>query len=143
MNALSSAKTDRIILVLVLALLSACTSTVVPKTNVATRPSLDPQDTVKATSSILDFWKNDKGEAIGRIVTPHYKERYNALVDLYGDQFTPALKKDEGFTPLEYKGAPAFGVNKATHSKFGVLLKWKRNGREPTGTLKKMLNKIT
>lgn len=142
MNAKHFEKINRLALILVLAALSAC-GTVAPKTNVATRASFDKQDTVKATSGILDFWKNKKGEVIGRIVTPHYKERYAALVDLYGDQFQPALKKDEGFTLMDYKGAPAFGVNKATHSNFGVLLQWKRNGRVPTGTFKKMLNKFT
>jgi hypothetical protein len=36
------------------------------------------------------------------VVTPHWRDRYNALVVLYGAQFRPALVADQGLTA----GAP-------------------------------------
>ena len=35
----------------------------------------------------------------GFIVTAHFRDRYNALIEDYGETFDPDLKKDEGTSP--------------------------------------------
>lgn len=139
---------NRLAIILLALALTAC-GTVTEKTNVSKRPSHDPQDTSEPTSGIFAIWRNEQGEAIGRIVSLRYHERYEALRSDYGDQFKPELKKYEGFTPTKWrnpksgKELEAFNVIKSTHEKMGQMIQWKKDGRAPTGTFKKLLNKFT
>lgn len=143
----STTLTNRAAIILLALALAAC-GTVTEKTNVSNRPSNDPQDRGKATSGILDFWKNDNGVILGRVVTTNFKDRYNTLIELYGDQFTPPLKKDAGISVNAYYQAPdgdynTWNIDKAHFTKAGQMIQWKRDGRLPTGAFKKFLKKIT
>lgn len=134
--------------IILLSLALAACGTVTEKTNVSSRASNDPQDRGKVTSGILDFWKNDNGVIIGRVVTTNFKDRYNALIELYGDQFHPPLKKDAGISVNAYYQAPdgdynTWNIDKAHLKKAGQMIQWKADGRLPTGTFKKFLNKLT
>lgn len=129
----------KISLALVLLLACSC-GTVTTKTNDSHTASYDGN---AQNSGILAI-----APAGGRIVTPHYRDRYNALIDLYGDQFDPPLKHDEGVA-VNVKTLGGFSemsswiIDKEHHLKFGQMIQWKRDGRKPTGTLQKLINKIT
>lgn len=53
-------------------------------------PSFDNGD---RNSGILAF------EGGHYIVTPHFRQRYNHMITLYSDRFSPPLKKDDGVGP--------------------------------------------
>lgn len=69
-------------------LATGCTSTVIP---VKVTPKAASFDGAAQSSGILDIGPNNS-----RIVTSHYRERYNALIQTYGALFNPPLKADEG-----------------------------------------------
>lgn len=140
MNAKNSQKINTFALILALAFVTGC-GTVAPKTNESTHASYDRQDTVVATSGILGF------APTGRVVSEHYKERYNSLIDLYGDQFNPPLKHDEGIVPNSeriggFDPATSYVIDREHHVKMGQMIQWKRDGRLPTSGFKKLLNKV-
>jgi hypothetical protein len=51
-------------------------------------------------SGLLSMTTNTTGEVTGAIITPHARDRYNALVAIYSTNFFPALTFDAGITPL-------------------------------------------
>lgn len=118
-----------------------CAKAIVAKSNKSELASFDPKDKGKPTSGIVDLWRDDKGRVIGRIVTAHYRARYNSLVDQYGDFFQPALKHDEGFD-FSREGDTC-AIYTAYHIKFGQMQAWKRDGRVPTSGWQKLIKKVT
>lgn len=128
----------KINLVLATVLISAC-GTVTQKTNESRLPSYDGN---ARNSGILALAPGG-----GRIVTPHYHDRYNALIDLYGDQFDPPLKHDEGIAVnakslSDSSEMNSWIIDKEHHIKMGQMIQWKRDGRPATGGFKKLINKI-
>lgn len=116
--------------------ISGCAHVIAPKTNESHIASYDPQDKGEPTSGIIGIAPGG-----GRIVTQHYRDRYNSLIDMYGDQFNPPLKHDEG---IDFSGEGSTCViDKAHHVMFGRMLQWKRDGRKPTGTLQRLIRKVT
>lgn len=66
--------------------------TVVPKSVAAETASFDGNE---QTSGILS------SSPAGFVVTGHFRDRYNALVKVYGHEFTVPLKRDEGVTRMD------------------------------------------
>lgn len=116
--------------------LQGCAKAITAQTVESHAASYDPQDKFGPTSGIVAVAPGG-----GRIVTQHFRDRFNALVDLYGDQFHPPLKHDEGFD-FSREGDTCI-VNRASYIKFGQMQQWKRDGKKPTGTVKRFLNKLT
>ncbi len=132
-----------VVLVAVILSVMGCAHAISAKSNPSHQASYDPQDTTEPTSGIWAIAPDG-----GRIVSQHYKDRYNALVDAYGDQFSPQLKHDDGFTASTWKDPKsgnqrdAWHVTKATHIEMGQMVQWKRDGRKPTGVISKILQKL-
>lgn len=122
------------LLIVVALSFSDCAKPIVPTTNVSTTASYDAG--IK-NSGVISKTPDRKGF----IVTSHFRDRYNSLVDMYGDQFSPALKQDEGFN-FEREGLTCI-IDIEHMVKMGQMAQWKRNGRPPTSGLKKLLKKVT
>lgn len=73
-----------------LALTSGCTSTVTPRTVVSSQASWDGTN---QNSGFIGF-ENGCG-----VITPHARDRYNALIEVYGKKFLPPLTYDYGVWP--------------------------------------------
>jgi len=102
---------------------SNCAKNIQPTTVVAHYASYDPKDVLgKPTSGILDFAPGG-----GRLVSFNVYNRYNSLVDSYGDQFQPPLKKDDGIIRNE-KG---WVIDRAHYVQYLQMVQWQRNGRPP------------
>ena len=95
-------------------------------------------DSNAQNSGIIGIAYDGKGGIIGRIVTTHFRERYTSLVEKYGDQFHPTLTVDAGFTE---KGND-WVIDMEHYIYAGQMIQWQRDGRQPTSTFKKLLNKI-
>ncbi len=81
----------------------------------------------------------------GYVVTAHFRDRYNALVATYGSSktadgapiFTPALRKDDGFTKLSgatsqaLYGQQVWLITKQAMETMVVLSDLKRRGFKP------------
>ena len=120
--------------------LFGCATAIAPKTNVSQRASYDNN---VANSGILGIAPDG-----GRIVTLHFRDRYNALIDLYGDQFNPALKRDSGIgiLPVNSKKTSRQAgchIDKEHYIKMGQMVQWKLDGRPGTGVIKKLWNKFS
>jgi hypothetical protein len=79
---------NRMILFVFALALTAC-GTVAPVVN---EPKAASWDGSEQNSGLI----SDVGSAM--TVTPHWRDRYNALIAIYGTQFKPALTADEGIT---------------------------------------------
>lgn len=107
-------------LVLVLALAGGCT-TVIPKPAPA--------------AAVASFDGGEQNSGIVRVlpdgsfvVTAHLRDRYNALIALYGAQFVPALRTDAGLAPLP---AAQWGMTPQTMVNFVTMVQWHRMARPP------------
>ncbi len=67
----------------------------------------------------------------GALITPRARDRYNALVAIYGREFLPPLVADEGVT-READGN--FRITNEALQKFILMNAWRRMGREPGKT---------
>jgi hypothetical protein len=115
-------KTPLLILALVLALASGCASTVTPDRVTAAAPSFDGNE---QTSGVLSLNAN------GAVVTDHFRYRYNALVATYGQDFTPPLKGDAGFTAIT---SSRWLIDRQHLSQFLEMNAWHRAGLKPRNT---------
>jgi hypothetical protein len=107
--------------VLTFLVLAGC-STVVPKTIDANVASFDGNE---QNSGIL------RSTPAGYVITPHFRDRYNALIDVYGDDFLVHLKRDEGITPLS---PTELLIDRQHLDKFLEMLAWQRSGLAPQHT---------
>ena len=64
----------------------------------------------------------------GALITPRARDRYNALVAIYGREFLPPLVADQGVT-READGN--FRITNEALQKFILMNAWRRMGREP------------
>lgn len=67
-----------------------CTTTIAPRVVESSKPSWDGTN---ANSGFVGF-SGEHG-----IITPHARERYNGLIEIYGRRFVPPVAKDYGITP--------------------------------------------
>jgi hypothetical protein len=112
--------------------LASCAHPIVPKTNQSHVVSYDGN---VRSGGILR--RDPSG---GRVVTDSFKARYNELIDLYGDQFEPDLKPDVGIIKLKDN---EWLIDKEHYIKALQMSQWKRDGRQPTGVFKKLIDKVT
>lgn len=97
-----------------------CTSPVVPREVRSEQASWDGGE---QNSGII------AAQSDGFLVTPHFRERFNALADLYGRAFSPALARDEGLRPLP---EGTWFITPAAMTKFIQMNRWKKSGRAPS-----------
>lgn len=95
----------------------SCTSTVTSHRVVDTVASFDGN---VQTSGLLGFTADGSG-----ILTPHARDRYNALVQVYGKRFAPALQLDAGVT----RSGSIYLIDAEHLVKFGTMNLW-RKGRQ-------------
>lgn len=62
------------------------------------------------------------------IVTQHYRDRYNGLVQQFGLKFSPVLIPDEGFVPT---GTNTFLVDRQHRFYFNTMNRWRKEGKPP------------
>ncbi len=111
-------------------ILFGCATPIIPKTNVPTGPSYDQNI---ANSGVLGISPDG-----GRIVSTHFADRYNSLIDTYGDQFNPQLKHGDGITC----DTVTCVITLQYYVDAGIMIQWKRDGRLPTSAIKKLINKL-
>lgn len=68
------------------------TKTVRPPTIADSAPSFDGG---VQNSGMIDFYTNSAG-VVWMEVTPHFRDRYNAMIPRFGTNYLPALRLDEG-----------------------------------------------
>jgi hypothetical protein len=79
-------------------------------------------DGAEANSGILSL------EPGGARVTPHLRDRYNALVELYGKRFTPPVRRHEGFVR---QPDGTYLIDNQTLERFLTMAEWRRAGIQP------------
>lgn len=99
---------------LLLALMFAGCGTVAPKPVTAEAS----WDGTNRNSGFIGWTTNGYG-----ILTPHAHERYNALIEFYGDKFKPKLEKNYG--TLEYMDGNYLFTPEAI-SDFAAMNRWRR-----------------
>ena len=98
--------------------MTACT-TVTPSTVIASAPSWDGTE---QNSGIIGTF------AGGFNVTEHFRDRYNALVDSYGERFAPALRRNAG---LSIGPNGTFIIDPEHMEKFVRMNAWRKAGIQP------------
>lgn len=101
-------------------LLAGCVSPTVPA-------ALPP-----AAAASFDGGEQNSGvissTAAGFLITPHLRDRYNALVARYGGDFAPPLRIDAG---LERRGPEVWEMSKQAMVNFLEMNAWRRAGIPP------------
>ncbi len=65
----------------------------------------------------------------GQLVTPHWRERYNAMIALYGSRFTPPVQTDDGIVPeISRSIAVHYFVDDEHAVKFDQMNEWRTAG---------------
>ena len=100
-------------------LLLGCVATTVPQPVEARQASFD--DNVQNSGIILST-------ATGFVVTGHFRERYNAMIAVYGGDFAPPLKPDAGIGPM---GDDRWLISKQAMVSFIEMNTWRRAGLQP------------
>lgn len=96
-----------------------CTSTVIP---VKVKPAVASFDGNAQNSGFIRFNKDGSG-----VISPHARERYNALCQAYGARFVPPVSGvDSGITP---DGAGNFLIDAEHLAKFAEMNLWKKEGK--------------
>lgn len=75
-------------------------------------------------SGFIGFTTNGAG-----IITPHARDRYNALVATYSAKFLPPLTADSGITPT---ATNTFLIDAEHLSDFGIMNHWRKQTLTPT-----------
>jgi hypothetical protein len=98
--------------------LIGCTSTVAPKLAESAQASFDQGS---QNSGILS-----ENEDHSLVVTPHFRDRFNGLVDLYGAAFHPPLVHDAGLAPTGTNNT--FVITAETFEHFAAMNRWRKQG---------------
>lgn len=61
------------------------------------------------------------------VVTAHLRARYNALVDIYGESWAPAIKPDAGLSTIS--GSDLWTMTPQAMADFATMVQWRRMGR--------------
>lgn len=103
-------------------LICGCAKTIIPKPVVEQQASWDGNE---QNSGFLGFTADGHG-----ILTGHARDRYNALIDLYGKDFHPPLEHDAGIgTAPPASGIPAFSIDGQHLEYFLQMQRRYRSGR--------------
>lgn len=108
-----------ILLAVALAIGAGCASTVRPNLPHDTQASFDGTN---QNSGFIGFAENHSG-----IITAHARDRYNALIFLYGSQFKPALKSDDGVTAVVPAGLYLIDPQHLVY--FATMNRWHKEGK--------------
>jgi hypothetical protein len=99
--------------------LSGCASTVSP-------------DRISADAASYDGNAQNSGiisaNALGYVVTAHFRDRHNALVALFGRDFSPPLTPDAGLTEIT---SDRWLIDRQHLSQFLEMNAWNRAGLKP------------
>lgn len=106
-------------LALVLVLTAGCSSTVTPKVVTDPGPSWDVGE---RNSGFLAFDSRGWG-----VITPHARDRYNALVVLYGGVYKPPVRVDDG---IEATGTNTYLIDPEHLVKFATMNRWFKSGKD-------------
>jgi len=106
-----------------LILLTSC-GTVIPKPVQANVASYDGG---AQNSGLICMTTNSTGEVTGAVITPHARDRYNALVTLYSTNFFPRLEIDAGITPAP----PNFRIDAEHLVDFMRMNRWHKAAAPP------------
>jgi hypothetical protein len=108
-------------LALLICALNGCAGTVTP-------------DRVESRQASFDGNEQNSGIVLstpsGFVVTSHFRQRYNALIAVYGGDFKPTLKPDDGIAPI---GEDRWLLSKKAMVDFLEMNAWKRAGLQPKG----------
>ena len=107
-----------VILLCATVLLSGCT--VVPKVTKSSQASWDQGG---QNSGIITMTADHT-----LVVTPHLRERYDALIALFGNQFHPALTPDYGVTPT---ATNTFLMTPDAFEHFAAMNRWHKQAAPP------------
>lgn len=100
--------------------LCACTSTVAPGTAKSSQASFDQgQQNSGVIAELPDR---------SLVVTTHLRDRYNALVIIYGAAFQPALVADQG---LQSTATNTFVMSSEAFEHFASMNRWRKQGAPP------------
>ena len=105
---------------------SLCSCTVIPKTVQANVASYDGG---VQNSGWICATTNSTGQIDGAIVTPHWRDRYNALIEVYSTNFFPRLVPDAGITPAP----PNFHVDAQHEVYFMQMNRWHKSQTPNSG----------
>lgn len=111
-------------LCLQLSLFQGCTTTITPDPVVSSQPSFDNGE---QNSGFLKFNEDGSG-----VITPHARDRYNALINIYGTSFLIPITKDAGLIRQE---DGTYIIIAESLVKFATMNRWYKSGRVP-GDLK-------
>jgi hypothetical protein len=113
-------------------LVSGCASTVTTERVVSTSHSFDGGEFnsglvgLTYTTNVYRFmgiaWCSK--DCTGGVITPHARERYNALAALYGSRFSPPVKLDDG---LASTSTNTFKIDAQHLSCFCQMEYWRKN----------------
>lgn len=78
-------------------------------------------DGTNQNSGFIGFAPDGRG-----IITAHARDRYNSLIGLYGSQFLPPLKPDDGLS-AQADGTWLMDQQHITY--FADMIRWKREGK--------------
>lgn len=77
--------------------LCGCLSWTNPTPNIINSDTISYDEYGNQTSGIISV-SNDK---TGFIVTKHFIDRYNSMIEKYGKKFVPELKKEQGISKID------------------------------------------
>ncbi len=118
-----------LVLALSFVLLGGCVNTVIPKQATPTVATIDGGE---QNSGLIRF--DDLGRGV---ITTGARERYNALVRLYGNQFLVPLVEDAGVQSgaFEDKYGPTYLIDAEHLRCFAIMANWYRNGAAAVRTI--------
>lgn len=99
---------------LVLPFVLCSCSTIIPKT---VDPVVASYDGNEQNSGVIS------SNANGYVVTAHFRDRYNALVAVYGRDFTVPVKADDGMSPID---ARTWLIDRQHLAQFLEMQAWSR-----------------
>lgn len=106
--------------ILLLLILVGCTVTPVP-----VKDSQASWDQNQQNSGLIGF--DNEGFAI---ITPHARDRYNSLTELYAGHFSPKLKADEGVSKNPADPG-TYRMTKEALTHFMAMVRFKKENKEP------------
>jgi hypothetical protein len=97
-----------------------CVSTVTPVQVVSTGASFDNGE----RNSGFIGWTTNSSVTYG-IISQHARDRYNSLIDIYGNKIIPPIKKDYGITDNKTNCL----ITLEALSNFAKMNRWRKNGQ--------------
>jgi hypothetical protein len=108
----------RLVSPILLALLLGGCATPVPPLVESGAPSYDGKDLNSGVIALVPG---------GQLVTPHWRDRYNAMIALYGNRFAPPLATDDGILPAgPGNTANRYFIDNEHAVKFDLMNEWRK-----------------